>query len=93
MTYVLGNAPTTNNGLREIEVTEFHNGSVIAIVSAEYESGTTVSASELEEVISSNAASDTLADGNNSLVVDVNSITGEINVLICGIEWLIFSGV
>ena len=77
ITYTLVNTPSTSSGFQDLSVTEFQNGSVIVVLSLEYSTTSSVSATDIDGALTSTASSDSLSDGTDSLDVETNSIMGK----------------
>ena len=77
ITYVLSNTATTNSGLRSVSVAQFNNGSVIAMLTVNYDSSSSVSAIEIDGVLTSYALSNSLTDGTDSITVRAGTIIGK----------------
>lgn len=86
ITYVLINTPSTSLGLQDLSVTEFQNGSVIAVLSLQYDTIYSVTADDLDQTLTSSASSDLLTDGTDSLDVDSSTIIGKLILYILNVS-------
>ncbi len=77
ITHVLTSTLATSGGLQDITMMEFQNGSVIAFVSVQYTSGSSVSADDIDSVLTSYAESQSLTDGVDTITVESQTIIGK----------------